>query len=227
MSFGGAVGVAFCVGVGEGFVAEGDGVGVADGVCTGAVVVAGTLAGTGEATGPAVQPVRASTAASASALLRNVTAGRASGSRPSRGCAWSQQHRSASQSTSSAVARRCPWRPRTSCRRRPRRSSRHHGDDDAAADRWLSGLGVSLGSVAVAVGVGCGERLWWWPADGVLLAVGVGLGLVVGVVDGVGLLDEAVGELLGRGVRVARRSLALRRRSVCVGPVTDAACSLA
>jgi hypothetical protein len=39
-----------------------------------------------------VQPVRASPAASASALVRNVTAGRASGRRPSRGCAWSQPH---------------------------------------------------------------------------------------------------------------------------------------
>ena len=77
LSFAGAAGVCFCVGLGDGAVAGADGVGVVDGVWTAGVAVAGTLTGTRDATGLAVQPLRASTAASASALLRQVTAGRA------------------------------------------------------------------------------------------------------------------------------------------------------
>ena len=44
--------------------------------------------------------------------------------------------------------------------------------------------------MAVAVGVGCGDRLWWWPSDGALLAVGAALA-VLGVVDGVGVPEDA------------------------------------
>jgi hypothetical protein len=77
VSFAGAVDVGFGAGLGKGFDAVGDGMGVADGVWTAGVVGAGTPTGTGEGSEPAVQPVRTSTAASASALLRQLTAGRA------------------------------------------------------------------------------------------------------------------------------------------------------
>jgi hypothetical protein len=78
VSFAGVLGLGFCVGFTDGDGVETVGVGVADGVCAGALVVGAALTGRGEATGLAVQPVNASTAASASALLRQVTAGRAS-----------------------------------------------------------------------------------------------------------------------------------------------------
>jgi hypothetical protein len=77
VSFAGAAGAGFCVGLGDGVVAGADGVGVDDGVRAAGVVVAGALKGSGDATGLAVQAVRASTAASASVMLRRVTAGRA------------------------------------------------------------------------------------------------------------------------------------------------------
>ena len=48
----------------------------------------------------------------------------------------------------------------------------------------MVGVGVGVG-VGVADALGCGDRLWWWPRDGELLAVGVGL-IVVGVPVGDG-----------------------------------------
>jgi len=57
--------------------------------------------------------------------------------------------------------------------------------------------------------VGRGDRRWWWPAEGVLVAVGAGPA-VVGVVDGVGLPEDAGVALVARGEapgdRVDRRA---------------------
>ena len=72
--------------------------------------------------------------------------------------------------------------------------------------------------------MGRGDRRWWWPAEGVLVAVGAGPA-VVGVVDGVGLPEDAGAGLVARGEpacdRVDRRAPVPLLDGVLEG-VTDA-----